>query len=48
MAGYWEALFPGEIPMAGEKVLPQLLTCAWPEVARRRGRSGCDGQLRDG
>ena len=26
MAGYWEALFPGEIPEAGEKVLPQLLT----------------------
>ena len=26
MAGYWEALFPGEIPGAGEKVLPQLLT----------------------
>ena len=26
MAGYWEALFPGEIPVAGEKVLPQLLT----------------------
>ncbi len=26
MAGYWEALFPGEIPVAGQKVLPQLLT----------------------
>ena len=26
MAGYWEALFPGEIPVADEKVLPQLLT----------------------
>src|SRR5713101_4973488 len=26
MAGYWEALFPGEIPGAEEKVLPQLLT----------------------
>jgi glyoxylase-like metal-dependent hydrolase (beta-lactamase superfamily II) len=26
MAGYWEAIFPGEIPTAGEKVLPQLLT----------------------
>ena len=26
MAGYWEALFPGEIPGPGEKVLPQLLT----------------------
>ncbi len=26
MAGYWEALFPGEIPVAGEKVLPHLLT----------------------
>jgi glyoxylase-like metal-dependent hydrolase (beta-lactamase superfamily II) len=26
MAGYWEALFPGDIPVAGEKVLPQLLT----------------------
>ncbi len=26
MAGYWEAIFPGEIPEAGEKVLPQLLT----------------------
>ena len=26
MAGYWEAIFPGEIPGAGEKVLPQLLT----------------------
>ena len=26
MAGYWEALFPGEVPVAGEKVLPQLLT----------------------
>ena len=25
MAGYWDALFPGEIPGAGEKVLPQLL-----------------------
>ena len=24
MAGYWEAPFPGEIPGAGEKVLPQL------------------------
>jgi hypothetical protein len=26
MAGFWEALFPGEIPVAGEKVPPQLLT----------------------
>jgi glyoxylase-like metal-dependent hydrolase (beta-lactamase superfamily II) len=26
MAGYWEAIFPGEIPEAGDKVLPQLLT----------------------
>jgi glyoxylase-like metal-dependent hydrolase (beta-lactamase superfamily II) len=26
MAGYWEAIFPGEVPAAGEKVLPQLLT----------------------
>jgi glyoxylase-like metal-dependent hydrolase (beta-lactamase superfamily II) len=26
MAGYWEAIFPGEIPAAAEKVLPQLLT----------------------
>ena len=26
MAGYWEAIFPGEIPEAGERVLPQLLT----------------------
>ena len=26
MAGYWEAIFPGEIPGAEEKVLPQLLT----------------------
>jgi glyoxylase-like metal-dependent hydrolase (beta-lactamase superfamily II) len=26
MAGYWEAIFPGEVPEAGEKVLPQLLT----------------------
>ncbi len=26
MAGYWEAIFPGEVPGAGEKVLPQLLT----------------------
>jgi glyoxylase-like metal-dependent hydrolase (beta-lactamase superfamily II) len=26
MAGYWEATFPGEVPDAGEKVLPQLLT----------------------
>jgi glyoxylase-like metal-dependent hydrolase (beta-lactamase superfamily II) len=25
LAGYWEALFPGEIPGAGDKVLPQLL-----------------------
>jgi glyoxylase-like metal-dependent hydrolase (beta-lactamase superfamily II) len=25
-AGYWEAIFPGEVPEAGEKVLPQLLT----------------------
>ena len=25
-AGYWEALFPGEIPGAEEKVLPRLLT----------------------
>jgi glyoxylase-like metal-dependent hydrolase (beta-lactamase superfamily II) len=25
MARYWEALFPGEIPGAGEKVLPRLL-----------------------
>jgi glyoxylase-like metal-dependent hydrolase (beta-lactamase superfamily II) len=24
-AGYWEAVFPGEVPVAGEKVLPQLL-----------------------
>jgi glyoxylase-like metal-dependent hydrolase (beta-lactamase superfamily II) len=26
MAGYWEAIFPGEVPGAAEKVLPQLLT----------------------
>jgi glyoxylase-like metal-dependent hydrolase (beta-lactamase superfamily II) len=26
MAGYWEATFPGEVPTAAEKVLPQLLT----------------------
>ena len=26
MAGYWEAIFPGEVPDADEKVLPQLLT----------------------
>jgi glyoxylase-like metal-dependent hydrolase (beta-lactamase superfamily II) len=26
MAGYWEAIFPGEVPDAGEKVLPRLLT----------------------
>jgi glyoxylase-like metal-dependent hydrolase (beta-lactamase superfamily II) len=26
MAGYWEAIFPGEVPQAREKVLPQLLT----------------------
>ncbi len=26
MAGYWEAIFPGEVPETGEKVLPQLLT----------------------
>ena len=25
MAGYWEAIFPGEVPEAGEKVLPELL-----------------------
>jgi glyoxylase-like metal-dependent hydrolase (beta-lactamase superfamily II) len=25
-AGYWEAVFPGEIPEGAEKVLPQLLT----------------------
>jgi glyoxylase-like metal-dependent hydrolase (beta-lactamase superfamily II) len=26
MAWYWEAIFPGEVPDADEKVLPQLLT----------------------
>jgi hypothetical protein len=26
MAGYWEAIFPGEIPSGEERVLPQLLT----------------------
>jgi glyoxylase-like metal-dependent hydrolase (beta-lactamase superfamily II) len=26
MDGYWKALFPGEVPDAEEKVLPQLLT----------------------
>jgi glyoxylase-like metal-dependent hydrolase (beta-lactamase superfamily II) len=26
MAGHWEAIFPGEIPEAEERVLPQLLT----------------------
>ena len=26
MAGYWEAIFPGEVPTGAEKVLPQLLT----------------------
>ena len=26
MAGYWEAIFPGEVPDAEDKVLPQLLT----------------------
>jgi glyoxylase-like metal-dependent hydrolase (beta-lactamase superfamily II) len=26
MAGYWEAIFPGEVPEAAEKVLPRLLT----------------------
>src|SRR5712691_10808786 len=25
MAGYWEAIFPGEVPAAAERVLPQLL-----------------------
>jgi glyoxylase-like metal-dependent hydrolase (beta-lactamase superfamily II) len=26
MAGYWEAIFPGEVPTGADKVLPQLLT----------------------
>ncbi len=26
MAGYWDAIFPGEVPAAADKVLPQLLT----------------------
>lgn len=26
MAGYWEAIFPGEVPGAEERVLPELLT----------------------
>jgi glyoxylase-like metal-dependent hydrolase (beta-lactamase superfamily II) len=26
MAGYWDAIFPGEVPAGTEKVLPQLLT----------------------
>src|SRR5216683_8188435 len=26
MAGYWEAIFPGEVPAATERVLPELLT----------------------
>src|SRR5713226_8350113 len=26
MAGYWEAIFPGEVPSGAERVLPQLLT----------------------
>jgi|SRR5208337_111327 len=26
MAGYWEAIFPGEVPVVSERVLPQLLT----------------------
>jgi glyoxylase-like metal-dependent hydrolase (beta-lactamase superfamily II) len=26
MAGYWTAIFPGEVPAAAERVLPQLLT----------------------
>ena len=26
MAGYWESIFPGEVPTGAEKVLPQLLT----------------------
>jgi glyoxylase-like metal-dependent hydrolase (beta-lactamase superfamily II) len=26
VAGYWEAIFPGEVPDTEEKVLPQLLT----------------------
>jgi glyoxylase-like metal-dependent hydrolase (beta-lactamase superfamily II) len=26
MAGYWEGIFPGEVPTGAEKVLPQLLT----------------------
>jgi glyoxylase-like metal-dependent hydrolase (beta-lactamase superfamily II) len=26
MAGYWESIFPGEVPAGAEKVLPQLLT----------------------
>src|SRR6266852_1428662 len=26
MAGYWDAIFPGEVPAATEKVLPRLLT----------------------
>jgi hypothetical protein len=26
VAGYWEAIFPGEVPEAEEKLLPQLLT----------------------
>ena len=25
MAGYWEGIFPGEVPMGADKVLPQLL-----------------------
>ena len=26
MAGYWEGIFPGEVPTGADKVLPQLLT----------------------
>src|SRR5260370_31770960 len=32
MAGYWDAIFPGEVPAAAEKVLPQLLTVDTIEV----------------
>ncbi len=32
MAGYWDAIFPGEVPAGAEKVLPQLLTVDTIEV----------------
>jgi glyoxylase-like metal-dependent hydrolase (beta-lactamase superfamily II) len=45
MAGYWEGIFPGEVPTGDDKVLPELLTT---DTNRPRGQRTADHPDRSG